>query len=271
MLAAAPLHLSSTPLFLNVNVESNVVLLLDDSGSMNWEVITGDFSNDGRYTGTQPDGSSPLGSGQVKHRDNNDDGSSDCAFGVGQSFYGYAYGVEFPTNTDRSRLHNCNTADDAEWRFRNYNFNPMYFNPKQLYLPWSGVDAAGRPFQPMDIRAAKDNPYDPRSITLDLTRNNSQGDSGVTSDRDGDRQPDGFRYYTWIDLNRNGLFDDGEETVHFIKDEPREVQDNFANWFSYYRKREYVAKAVYGDIIANATNLRIGLVTLNNSTNGYQL
>ena len=46
-------------------------------------------------------------------------------------------------------------------------------------------------------------------------------------------------------MNGNGRFEDGEETVHFIKDEPAN-QQNFANWFSYYRKREYVVKAVYG-------------------------
>lgn len=267
IISAAPLDLSQTPLFLSFRVESNVVLLFDDSSSMNWEVISGDFNNDGRYTGTQIDGSSPAGSGQVKHRDNDDNGTPDCDFGVGQSYYGYLYGVESPANTDLSLFRNCNTADDEEWRFRNYNFNPIYFNPNQTYIPWRGVDASGRPFQSMSVRAAKDNPYDPASRTFDLTRHNSRGDS-TTSDRNGDLQPDGFRYYTWTDVNGNGLFDDGEETVHFIKDASPEVQENFANWFSYYRKREYVAKAVYGDIIANASNLRIGLVTLNNSRNG---
>ena len=56
-LSAAPLQLESTPLFLNVKAEPNVLLMIDDSGSMNWEVMTGDYSNDGRYTNIQRDGS----------------------------------------------------------------------------------------------------------------------------------------------------------------------------------------------------------------------
>src|SRR5262249_8617702 len=88
-LSAAPLRLESTPLFLNFKVEPNVLFMIDDSGSMNWEVITGDVSNDGRYTNIQRDGSGG-GSGRVIQRDNDDDGRSDCSFGSpDQSFYGY--------------------------------------------------------------------------------------------------------------------------------------------------------------------------------------
>ena len=65
-------------------------------------------------------------------------------------------------------------------------------------------------------------------------------------------------------------FEDGEETVHFIKDEPAN-QQNFANWFSYYRKREYVVKAVYGDLIASMSNVRVGLVTLHNGAEWHQV
>jgi type IV pilus assembly protein PilY1 len=275
-LHAAPLQLESVPLSLVLKVEPNLMLLIDDSASMNWEVSTADLVNDGRYTGTQRDGSSPAGAGQVKHRDNNDDGIADCSFGTapgspppaGQSLYGYAYGVEFPTNGDPSPdPRKCNTADDEEWRFRNYNFNPIYFNPNLTYLPWAGVDAAGNPFQNMNIHTAKDNPYAPASPTIDLTRNNSKGDPNITSDRNGDSMPDGFRYYTWTDANGNGLFDDGEETVHFIATKSENEQQNFANWFSYYRKREYAVKARYGAMLATMSSTRVGLVTLHNNAN----
>ncbi|MBM3225683.1 MAG: hypothetical protein FJZ47_18045, partial [Candidatus Tectomicrobia bacterium] len=198
----------------------------------------------------------------MKHRDSDGDGRADCGFGSvppgGQSLYGYAYGAELPRNNDLSptdRL--CNTADDAEWRFRNVNFNPLYFHPNTDYPPWPGMDAAGRPFQNMPVTAARDNPYDPTSRTLDLTRNTSAGDPNVVGD--------GFRYYTWQDGNGNGLFDDGEETVHFVKDASPDIQQKFANWFSYYCKREYVVKAAYGDLIARTAGVRIGLVTLHNN------
>ncbi|MGE3537585.1 MAG: pilus assembly protein [Candidatus Tectimicrobiota bacterium] len=277
--SAMPLVLSDVPIFLGFQVAPNIMLTIDDSGSMDWEILTRDASNDGRFTGTQPDGSNPADAGSVHHRDNNDDGiissSNDCGFGINdQTFYGYLYGAEFATATYTDDSRDCNTADDEEWRFRNYHFNPLYFNPSRVYSPWAGVDAAGNAYQNMSITAAKDNPYDPNSRTIDLTRHNSNWAGNTndrdTSDRDGDGIADGFRYYTWADLNNNGRFDNGEETVHFIRNESAEVQQNFANWFSYYRKRLHVAKAVYGDIIANATNVRMGLTTLHNNRNGIK-
>jgi type IV pilus assembly protein PilY1 len=269
---AMPLSLSDTPLFLGFRVEPNIMFVVDDSGSMDWEVLTRDAANDGRFTGTQPDGSSPTGSGSVKHRDGDNNGTANCGFGTnGQTFYGYLYGVEFSTNTYGDDGNDCNTADEEEWRFRNSTFNRMYFDPGRTYTPWAGVDSDGNPFANMPITAAKDNPYDASSLTIDLTTHNSNWTGGTnnrtTSDRDGDGQADGFRYYTWVDANNNGLFDNGEETAHLIKNADAATQQNFANWFSYYRKREHAAKAAFGQVIANSTSVRMGLVTLHNHNN----
>lgn len=288
---AAPLSISDVPLFLGFRVEPNVVLIVDDSGSMDWETMTQDAERDGRFTGTQPDGTNPSGTGPVRHRDYNDDGVIDCGFGTGgQLFYGYVYGVEFSTNTYTDDGRGCNTADDEEWRFRNYNFNPMYFNPRQIYRPWSGVDAGGTPYADMPITAAKDNPFNPASLTIDLTRHNSRWVSGTndraTGDRNRDGRADGFRFYTWRDTNPNGLFDNSDERIEYrirdiTVDQARALsgddtmtvarfQTNFANWFSYYRKRLYVTQAVYSDIIANSVGVRMGLVTLNNNNSGIK-
>lgn len=266
-LYGAPGTLTNSPLFLQSNVEPNILFLLDDSGSMDWETMTRDFSNSGRFTGTQPDGSSPAGSGSVKHRDSNDDGNSNCNFGSG-TFFGYIYGVEFGINNYSDDSNDCNTADDEAWRFRNSKFNPLYFDPEKTYVPWSGVDINGNPFTDVLVTAAPANPYNPGGETIDLTRNNSNWGGGTvryTSDRDSDGSPDGFRYYTWTDTDGDGLFDDGEETEHQIKNEPADIQQNFANWFSYYRSRQLVAKAAYGQVIASTNAARMGLVTLHNN------
>jgi type IV pilus assembly protein PilY1 len=267
---AALISLSDVPLFLGFRVEPNLLLVVDDSGSMDWDVITDDASNDARFTGTQPDGSSPTGSGSVKHRDSNDNGTADCGFGTGgQTFYGYLYAAEFATNAYPDDSDDCNTADDQEWRFRNYNFNRLYFNPNKTYTPWAGVDSAGNPFTNMPVTAARANPYDSSSPTINLTQHNSNLVSSPntrgTSDRNSDGSPDGFRYYTWTDLNGNGRFDNGEESEHLIKNENAATQQNFANWFSYYRSRALTAKGAFGQIVANITNARVGLVTLNNN------
>lgn len=267
---ATLLNLSDTPLFLGFRVEPNIVFMLDDSGSMDWEIMTRDARNDGRFTGRQPDGSN-TGTGAVRHRDSDDNGTANCDFGTsGQDFFGYLYIVEFADNTYTDDGNDCNTVDEQEWRARNYNFNRLYFNPNRTYRPWRGVDSAGNAFQDASITAARANPYDPASLTINLTTHNSNWTGGTnnrgTSDRNGDGQADGFRYYTWTDLDGDGLFDNGEETEHLIKNASAEVQQNFANWFTYHRSREFVAKAAFGEVIANATNVRMGLVTLHNNS-----
>ncbi len=273
---ASPGNLSNVPLYLGTSAEPNIFFTIDDSGSMDWEVMTRDLNNGGRFTGTQPDGSSPAGSGAVKHRDSqadgNQDGNADCGFGTnGQDFYGYIYGVEFGSNTYGDSSWDCNTADEQEWRFRNSDFNPLYFDPGKKYEPWIGVDSSGIPFQDINITNAPNNPYNPTE-TIDLTVHNSNwagGTSRSTSDRDfaTDPGPDGFFYYTWADLDGDGLFEDGEETQYKIKDQDAATQQNFANWFAYYRNREFVVKAAYGQVIGEAEGVRMGLVTLHNHNN----
>ncbi len=264
--SAGPLNLSNNALEVIVGVEPNIMIVNDDSGSMDWEVMSKDYANGGRFTGTQPDGSSPAGSGSVKHRDSNDDGAANCGFNSG-TFHGYLYIVEFGSNTYGDNGNDCNTADDEAWRIRNSDFNPMYFDPNKVYLPWEGVDINGNPYTDIDIHNAPDNPYNPQE-TIDLTRHNSNWGGGTTrfeSDRDGDGQPDGFRYYTWQDLDGDGLFDDGEETEHKIRDESAAVQQNFANWFGYYRKRDLTAKAAFSAAVKPAETARIGYATINNN------
>jgi type IV pilus assembly protein PilY1 len=269
--SAGLLNLSDVPLFLGFRVEPNLIFAIDDSGSMDWETVTRDAANDGRHTGTQPNGTNPAGAGPVQHRDSDDNGSANCGFGTnGQTFNGYLYIAEFEENTYDDDGNDCNTADDQDWRMRNAAFNPLYFNPNRTYTPWAGLDKNGNPFTDMPITAAKANPYDPASETIDLTRHNSNWTGNAltpraTSDRDHKDGVDGFRYYTWTDLDSDGLFDNGEETEHFINQATPDIQKKFANWFSYHRKREYVAKWAYSHVIAEANNVRMGLVTLHNN------
>ena len=284
---AALLNLANVPLFMDEKVDPNIFFVIDDSGSMDWEVMTTDAPTGGLFTGTQPDGTNPAGSGSVKHRDSDDNGVADCGFGSG-TFFGYTYIVEFGSVTYTDDGLDCNTADEQAWRMRNNDFNPLYFDPMRTYKPWAGTDELGQVFQDMPVTAAKDDPYRTASETIDLLVHNTNFLGGAvprdTSDRDLDTQPDGFFFYTWNDTNGNGLFDNGEQTEHQLNNlvsDPRlnvwvpnpmlspaqkaaRVQQNFANWFSYYRKREYVAKAAYGEVIANATGARMGLATLHN-------
>ncbi len=46
---------------------------------------------------------------------------------------------------------------------------------------------------------------------------------------------------------------------------------NFANWFTYYRSREYTAKAALGRTVADVTNIRLGYVVLNDANERLQV
>lgn len=274
----APGLLEQAPLYVGPAVESNIMILNDDSGSMDWEAMTRDWNNGGLFSASQPDGSNPAGSGPVKHRDSDDDGFPNCGFN-------YLYGVEFGSNTYGDNALDCNTADDEAWRFRNSDFNPLYFDPTKDYEPWGGVDINGNPYTDISITNAPDNPYNPGEW-IDLTQHNSNwlgGTTRGTSDRDTDGFPDGFRFYTWSDAiadggDGDGNFDNGEETEYQIArvtdgdaalwgKTAAKVKQNFANWFSYHRSREFVVKYALSQSLSNVTGIRMGYGTINNIDN----
>lgn len=283
---AGVLDIADHALEISIGAEPNIVILLDDSGSMDWEAMTTDQTNGGLFTGQQRDGSN-TGVGPVKHRDNDSDGTADCDFSDGRT--GYLYGVEFNSNTySSSSIGDCDVADEQSWRFRNSNFNALYFDPTREYRPWPGVDRNGDTFTNIDITNAPDNPYNPTEY-INLTSAGADIKERIirtgswpfysyttesyrkTYDRDSDGSFDGFRYYTWTDSNGNGLFDNGEQTEFLIKNASTEIKQNFANWFSYYRSRDLVAKGALGFVIDGLSNARVGFATINNESNSIEV
>lgn len=275
----AELDISQNALEALTPVEPNVVVLNDDSGSMDWEIMTTDADNGFRFTGSQRDGSSPAEAGSVTHR-------GSCGFSNG-SFQGYLYIAEFGTNTYGDDGNDCNTADDNAWRPRNSDFNTLYFDPQQTYEPWAGVDASGNPFTDIDVTNAPDDPYDPAEHK-DLTTEGSGWNGSDTHES----LAGGFRFFTWSDDDGDGEFDNGEETEYQIGSldgtdlsalntwldnrygsaarqyaSVAELQQNFANWFSYFRSREFAAKAGLSRTIRDNTSARIGYATINDNSN----
>ena len=224
-IAAAPGTLSTSPLFLQSGtVQPNIFFMIDDSGSMDWEILksTGALAI-GDYSG-------------FRNRDNLD----------------YT-----PTRADRDEmLESC------------AGYNVLYYDPTKTYTPWTGVDINGNAYQDQNITSALNDPYNPASGSRDLTDDETFGD------------PPG--YMTWSD-DGDGVFEQGEcpdvndAGYDYINQfvatvagfGPTQVmtaaeQANFANWYSYYRKREYVAKRALSQII-DASDARMGLATLHNN------
>lgn len=240
--------IAQTPLTLTPTVDPNVMLLFDDSGSMDFEIMTSDALSSGLFFAPQPNGANAVTSLptlQIARRENCD--LATAAFG------GYAYGTAAPTNhyvdtTDN----NCYVAATDAWRFRSAAFNQLYFDPDQTYEPWTGFRTEGGndvEFGNIDPANAPYDPFNPALGTIDLLATHP-----VTGD---------FRYYTWADTNSNGQFENGEQTEFLINAAPTEVQQNFANWFSYYRSRHLRTKAALGQFVASQVGTRMGLVRFN--------
>jgi type IV pilus assembly protein PilY1 len=111
---AAPGALASKPLWMGASVKTNVILALDDSGSMAWEMI---FPADqGRLTLNSSTGSFFNASGLGFNYNN----SGSDEFNVVSPWLG---GLEVP-------------PIDAYGFARSPDYNGMYYNPNEIYKPW---------------------------------------------------------------------------------------------------------------------------------------
>ena len=248
---AAPGTLASAPLYLGTAVEPNIMFLLDDSGSMDWEFMI--------------------------------QGAADGLFYIGSTDYEYI----LPGGTCGSS--GCDIVptvgqNAGSWRARNSTYNGLYYNPAITYEPWDGVNASGAPlYTNASLTAARGNP-NTATPTLNLTANVTVGSGGGSTFYPA-------HYYTWSDTNAtaalsgNGIVDatDNKTLVEiksanapFTKASTRtdcvgatctyaeEIQ-NFANWYTYYRKRMYVAKKAIGTLVDKASGTRMGLDLYNNT------
>jgi len=241
---AAPGLLADSPLFLQSQVKSNIFFVLDDSGSMDWEhLLTERAAEPGVISGEVAD---------------------------------WIYLDPTP-------------SEENEWREFCTGYNAMAYNPNVTYTPWVGKDQDGDTFDDIGVTAAPFNPYSSSSDTLNLTSNACQEEAMEDEDAGACwTNTVGFFYVQWVDANGNGLYDDmeclpdradiptdggdyfpnnvrtgGHAQIVYVKDMSADQQENYANWFSYYRKREYVMKRAVSELVQNSSN-RVGMATLNN-------
>lgn len=252
--------IAQTPLELTPTAPPNIMILLDDSGSMDFEVMTADANSSGLFFAPNPDGTN-FGSSEenltIKHR-------AGCEL-VAAAFGGYAYGTASSANhyvPDASLgagKAKCYVADAEAWRFRCSSFNKLYYDPNQVYKPWPGLRSDGTPFpEATDPSAAPLDPYQVASDTINI----ESPDSAATG-------IDAFRYYT-CEADAEGNF----FLVSAVTIDANTAQlekQNFANWFSYHRSRHLRVKAVLGNFIVNQENNRVGLTQLNPSVTSLEV
>jgi len=260
---ARPGTLSNIPLFLSTGVDPNIVFLTDDSGSMDWTLMT------------------------------------DESDGIMYLYYAYYYTHPAPDNdyfwivaTEESLLSKGEAAPaGGVWRAWNSSYNRLYYDPTITYEPWKGVDNSGATYANSSPTAARYNPYSAAAGTTDLTAVTSYNTDYGLNPGLGYFTVTNFypaRYYTWTDSDGDGAVDadDAHTLVEIRSTTPtytgganredcaaapvctyaEEIQ-NFANWYTYYRKREYVAKNAVTSVVTPMVGTRVGYGTINNINN----
>ncbi|WP_126456351.1 pilus assembly protein [Sulfuriflexus mobilis] len=288
-LAAGTLDIAKNALEISTGVDPNILILADDSLSMDLGIITSEAG----LSMHLPDTSSDFAN---RYYYTHPSTSTDTAPAKNAA----AFGTNTRIMPDPEFMATQGLADDGgAWRAWNSDYNKIYYNPNVEYTPWKGVNTAGATYANMSETVALYDPFEPSHGSLNLTTTLSYtakctlpacttipaltGNFTVT-----DFYP--ARYYTWTDSNTDGIVDASDahtlveiKSANFPKDRAgtrtdcggdgeasstiscsyaQEIQ-NFANWFSYYRKRDLTAKNAYSKVIEPVTGARVGFITIN--------
>jgi type IV pilus assembly protein PilY1 len=166
---AAELALADAPLFLGSQVSPNIFFMLDDSGSMDWEIITPKYQYYLNYW--------RAGEEVAPVMDGNFSGYANVGDCTGRDSYYYIFDRSLNTDnvyTDRCELEGSPEVAVRDWRIRNSSLNVMYYNPATTYSPWPG-------FSDADFTFARSNPQ-PGTAGYSVTR-----------------QLEEFSYDVWVD------------------------------------------------------------------------
>lgn len=271
-------------------VKPNVMLTVDDSGSMMFQhmpenkIYVGSFSVD-----------SPVGGASVRMdpSDNATLGGPGSAQGAASQFDG-TIAAQRGTGNYRQKL------------MRSADTNTIYYNPDVRYLPWAlatyplpaatSTSPAGR-MANSPVNAAYRDPTDPAGGgTVDLTnfrnvnttwcfRDNRDNCSSNSESYDPglyyrlDRTAGAYKNpttasnYTEYSINRESSFPkvaartDCTGAIGNSGCSQAQERQNFANWFTYYRTRNLLARGSLVEAFADSTDtFRIGWGLINDDT-----
>ncbi len=173
------LALSDSPLFLGTQIDPNVFFMMDDSGSMDWEILTIDYYAFDVYT---------YNASATLRNDGNLRTRSSVGPCTGTNTYYYIFANSdntYDTTCSRESIEENGESMDNDWRVGSAEFNIMYYNPNVLYTPWVGYTNA-------TFTSARSNP------------DNDTNGYSVT------RNLEGFRFNVWNDTHSyNGSAPDG--------------------------------------------------------------
>jgi type IV pilus assembly protein PilY1 len=252
--ARADIDLSDLPLLTRIMPPPpNIMFLLDDSTSMNFDILVG-----GGYNGSYPN-TNPDIRGFCYLFDNLGDNVISAA-----SYYAGAEG----------RKH---------WKTQWYPVNVMYYNPYITYAPWPSYGTTV--FTDADKDTPRSHPRLYPSTKLDLQETSFTVGSlmvphahyFVYSAKEGkpylvviDRAATAIKYYEvavtgtgWAE-KVSTLTENASPPADVVSSRTYNAErQNFTNWFTYFRRREYMAKNALASVLKSLSDVRVGISGIN--------
>ncbi len=328
------LDFEETPLFIGRIVDPSGFILLDDSGSMDWEILTGPYWDPCAY---DPNLSEQYHAAPTCGSLINNQGMMKTFANKSYRHFSYIYTNQdnlYHANnscdaSEHNALENCVEKGLSDWRMLSSSLNFLYYNPNIRYLPWVGPCKKDNSMcQPALFSSVRSNPKE-GSMGFDLIKDlskNTLASYHVWIDNKGFVAAD-MRPLKSTQLNvthtPNNIVDLWDSHLQFIFTESNTVeiiqhdyspneksigltakniatlsdkqacysilglnvlaptdirhptalngpscqtisqaQQNFANWYQYHRKRNYVAKNALVNLINNQPTFRFGFTTL---------
>ena len=283
---AHALDLSGVPLFLTTGADPNVMFTLDDSGSMQFEMMPESLTF-GQFSYLFPRSKSSYSAGG--------------RFYVGDTHASYCHGEgDNRATSGYPCVFGYEDNNIYNYLSRSPDVNKLYYNPDIDYAPWAKSD--GTLYADANPDCAPHNPINPATECRNLKVVNDGGAETTTNSYAKWLRltPSGYQWYTGNYVNgvtassgfwpatfyrfvpSNSGCDTSittaacytkveihPDTVSYtnpggkVRTYTEEIQ-NFANWYTYYRSRILAARAGVGRAFAKqGSRLRVGFAAIN--------
>lgn len=306
----AALLLPNVPLFVNISTTPNIFLQMDDSGSMDWDILMPTHFTSCRYN-SKKNCTTLSSSGEFYDFSGEEDSRDRRLYET----YEYVYDSNddvYDTDcsgSSRQTVELCGTSQSDrpsnapwDWRVKSSSLNVMYFNPSIEYYPWQGYSNAS-------FTAARSYPDSSQSTGYSDTDNLTNFVYNYWIDNKGytGAQPD----MTDSTNGANGVVDEWDQYVQVtvgasaitcslktaapnsnglnvtssalaltssqclaaigVNTTLAIMKQNVANWFQYYRRRNLVARAAIARTITDLPSFRYGFNTINDESTFVQM
>lgn len=288
---ATSLNLPDIPLFVSLNAVPNIFIEMDDSGSMDWTILTPSHFTTCGYDASRDCGTvSTNGTFYDYTNDDDDFANFEYVFSADDD----AYSTGCSNNREVMELCDDRGEDDFDWRAKSADLNVLYYNPTTEYKPWPGYPDASFTSARSYPDSELDGYYDTRDMAgfvyhFWIDDHGFSGTQPNHTDRTVGENSivDQWDTHVKVTVNSGGFSCDlvtynptsssiNQTLTSIASDDIRclaalgtanggvNLQTNVANWYQHYRRRTMVARAGVSTVISDLPSFRYGFGMINN-------